>query len=60
VNDQVYVYVWGKNARSAELKGRECIVLVRGTMNSALVQFLDTGEKVVISRSALRRRPPAA
>jgi hypothetical protein len=52
----VYLFVWGNDPRRAELKGRECVVICRGTMNGALVEFLDNGERVVISRSALRRR----
>lgn len=53
--DQVYVYAWANNERRAELKGRECIVLVRGGKRTVLVQFLDTGEKVTTSERALRR-----
>jgi hypothetical protein len=51
----VMVYIWGNNPRRAELKGRRCVVLARGAMGSVLVQFLDTGEKVVTSRRAVRR-----
>lgn len=57
---QVYIYAWGNNRRRAELKGRECVVLARGTMNSVLIRFLDTGERVVTSRNAIRQRSPAA
>ena len=38
-----------------ERKGQKCRVLVRGKMNSILVEFED-GEKVVTSRYAVRRR----
>lgn len=60
MNEQAYVYVWGNNPRRAELKGRECIVLASGTMNSILVRFLDTGEQVLTSRNGIRRRSPTA
>lgn len=60
MNAQVYIYRWGNNAKRAELKGHECIVLARGTMNSVLIRFLDSGEQVVTSRNAIRRRPAAA
>ena len=53
----VMVFVWGNNSRRAELKGRRCVVLARGTMNTILVQFLDTGEKVTTSRRAVRKAP---
>jgi len=49
-----YIYVWGNNRKRKTLKGRECRVLVRGKMNSALVEF-DGGQREVISRNALRR-----
>jgi hypothetical protein len=52
----VYVYAWGNNERRATLKGRRCIVLARGAMASVLVQFVDTGERVVTSGRALRRQ----
>lgn len=35
-------------------KGQLCVVLVRGLMNSALVEFED-GFRAVISRNALRK-----
>jgi hypothetical protein len=49
------VYVWGNNSRRAELRGRRCVVLAHGALGSVLVQFLDSGEKVVTSRRAVRR-----
>lgn len=53
---QVYTYAWGNNPRRAELKGRRCVIEVRGgTMGTALVRFLDTGERVTTSVRALRR-----
>ena len=57
---QAHIYAWGNNPRRAELKGRECIVLTRGTMNMVLVGSLDTGEQVATSRNGVRRRSPAS
>ena len=54
----VMVYVWGNNPRRAELRGRPCVVLARGRMNTILAQFLDTGEKVTTARHAVRPAPP--
>lgn len=48
------IYRWGNNARRAELKGRACEILATGRKNSILVRFLDTGEKVVTSRYAVK------
>jgi len=54
-----YRYCWGPRFRVLGLpvldrKGHECRVLVRGAMNSALVEF-DDGYQAVVSRNALRR-----
>jgi hypothetical protein len=46
----VYRYAWNRMGR----KGQTCRVLVRGEMNSCLVEFGD-GYKAVTSRNALRR-----
>uniref|UniRef100_A0A6M3XH07 Uncharacterized protein n=1 Tax=viral metagenome TaxID=1070528 RepID=A0A6M3XH07_9ZZZZ len=51
----VYRYVWKNNEKRRMLYGRHCRVLARGTMNSALVEFVDTGQRECISRNALRR-----
>lgn len=51
-----FVYAWGNNDVRAALKGRVCVVEARGRKSSVLVRFLDTGERVVTSRRALRRR----
>lgn len=49
---KLYLFRWGKYR--PDLNGKLCRVLARGTMNSALVQFV-SGEKVVVSRNALRK-----
>jgi hypothetical protein len=49
-----YLYAWGNNPKRATVKGRECQVVVRGTLNSCLVEFVDNRQREVISRRALR------
>lgn len=54
-----YIYSWGPRFRVPGLpvldrKGQRCRVIVRGRMNSALVEFED-GYQAVVSRNALRR-----
>ena len=49
-----YYFSWGNNPKRATLKGRRCAVLVRGRMNSCLVEFED-GRKEVVSRNAIRK-----
>ena len=55
VGEVIYVYTWGNNPKRKTLKGRQCRVLARGTMNSAMVEFIDNGQREVISRNAIRR-----
>lgn len=52
----VYTYHFANNEKRLTMKGRACIVLARGTLNSALIEFLDNGEREVVSRNALRRQ----
>jgi len=47
-------YYWRVKTRLPERKGQPCAVLVRGKMNSCLVQFAD-GFLVVTSRNYVRR-----
>lgn len=51
----IYHYAWKNNAVREKLYGRKCIVLCRGKKNSILIQFLDDGEKHVVSRNAVRK-----
>lgn len=52
-----FPYCWRVRTRLAERVGTRCRVLVRGAMNSALVEFAD-GFQVVTSRNYLRRAAP--
>ena len=49
-----YPYIWRVKTRLPERKGERCKVLVRGAMNSALIEFED-GYKVVTSRNYIRK-----
>lgn len=51
-----YYYAWKNNSKRAEMYGCHFMVLGRGTMNSALVEFRN-GQLEIISRNAMRRRP---
>ena len=53
--EPIYNYAWDNNAKRATLKGRRCRVVARGTMSSCLVEFIDNGQREVVSRRALRR-----
>jgi hypothetical protein len=49
-----YPYVWRVRTRLADRFGAPCRVLIRGAMNSALVEFAD-GYRVVTSRNYVRK-----
>lgn len=49
-----YYYAWRNNEKRATLYGRRCAVLVRGKLNSCLVEFED-GQREVVSRNAIRK-----
>lgn len=53
--EHLYRYSWGNNSKRRTMKGRICRVLCRGSMNSALIEFVDNGQREVVSRYALRR-----
>ncbi|MFA5376552.1 MAG: hypothetical protein WC455_12470 [Dehalococcoidia bacterium] len=53
-----FPYIWYWRKRLPERKGKRCRVLVRGRMNSILVEFED-GWTVVTSRYAVRQAAEA-
>ena len=56
----LYIFAWKNNPKRAAMRGRPCRVLARGSLNSCLVEFTDTGQREIISRNALRKLIPAA
>jgi hypothetical protein len=54
LDQAVFVFAWGNNARRRALRGRRCVIEARGAMGTVLVRFLDTGERVTTSYRALR------
>ena len=52
----MYPYYWRVKTRYPERKGQACRVLVRGKMNSCLVEFED-GYRTVTSRNYVRKLP---
>ncbi len=51
----MYRYCWRNNEKRAQLFGRLCRVLWRCARNSAVVQFVDNGQRECVSRNALRK-----
>ena len=54
-NPKIYKYYWGNNPVRAGFRGRLCVLLAVGGFNSALVEFIDTGERLLTDRRAIRR-----
>jgi len=50
-----FAYIWYWKSRLPERKGKACRVLVRGRMNTILVEFED-GFRVTTSRFAVRKK----
>lgn len=49
------LYTWRVATRYPERKGTACRVLVRGKLNSCLVEFVDDGYRTVTSRNYVRK-----
>jgi len=49
-----YYYAWRNNEKRKTLYGWACRVLVRGGMNSCLIEFKN-GQREVVSRNAVKR-----
>jgi len=50
-----YIFFWKNNPKRLTLFNRECRIIIRGRMNSALVEF-ENGQREIVSRNALRRK----
>lgn len=53
----LFPYLWRVRTRFPERFGQRCRVLIRGKMNSCLVEFED-GFKAVTSRNYVRKAKP--
>ena len=58
MTETLYTYFWQNNPVRKKLKGRTCRVLKVGKMDTVLLEFPDTGERVTTSRRAIRRLKP--
>ena len=47
------VFRWGNNSKRATMKGRECKIITRGKMNSICIEFLDNGQREIVSRRSV-------
>lgn len=53
--EQLYKYCWGNNEKRKAMKGRVCRVLGRLKKNSCCIEFIDNGQREIVSRNALRK-----
>jgi len=51
----MYMYVWKNNKKRELLHGRICKVIAKGTKNSIMIEFLDTGQREIVSRYSIRK-----
>lgn len=54
--DAEYIYAWGNDPARAKMKGRHCRI-VKNLGYERLIEFVDTHERAVVSKMALRRAP---
>ena len=52
-----YFYAWKNNEKRLSMYKRSCRVLVRGSMNSCLIEF-SNGQREVVSCNSVKRRLP--
>lgn len=50
-----YIYSWGNNEKRKLMKGRQCIVITRGPMNSCMIEFTDNKQREIVSRNSIRK-----
>lgn len=50
-----YKYNWANNEKRKTLKGRVCILIARGKMNSCCIEFIDNRQREIVSRNSLKK-----
>lgn len=50
----IYRYHWNNNEKRKKMKGRSCRIIKSGKKNSVLIEFIDNGQREIVSRRALR------
>ena len=55
-SEQLYRWYW--RVRLPERHGQLLRVLIRGRMNSCLIEFVADGKRVITSRNAFRKAAP--
>ena len=55
MSEKLYYFAWGNNEKRVTMKDRVCRVLSRGKKNSIMIEFLDTGQREIVSRNSIRK-----
>lgn len=55
---QYYRYSWGNNEKRRTMKGRVCLLITCGKRHSCLIEFIDNGQKEIVSRRSVRKIIP--
>lgn len=50
-----YKYNWANNEKRKTLKGRVCILISRGKMNSCCIEFIDNHQREIVSLNSIRK-----
>lgn len=60
MGDQLYYFAWGNNSKRETMKGRTCRILKHGKKNGIMIEFIDTGQREIVSRNSVRQIKPDA
>jgi hypothetical protein len=52
----IYYYAWKNNGKRKTMFNRNCKIIAQGTMNSIMIEFLDNGQREIVSRRSIRKR----
>lgn len=52
---KMYKYIWGNNEKRITMKGRICNLISVGKMNSILIEFIDNGQREIVSKRSIRK-----
>lgn len=50
-----HYFAWKNNEKRAQMYGKPCRIIARGTQNSRLIEF-ENGQREIVSGNSLRKR----
>lgn len=55
MSDQLYTFSWKNNEKRVTMYKRICKVTARGAKNSIRIEFIDNGQKEIVSANSIRK-----